>query len=160
MDIISKDHLTTIEEINRITNYEVYYGGSLEDYLLLGESEKPIGDLDVIIYDHESFNKLNDYYNLPNGVPSYFNRMMSLSQIKHSLTLENGIKVDFMLITNSPFQTDDYTSSIYKGILIPHLKFDKKVNLLKEWISLSVPNDMWAYDKFSKILKKYEDIDN
>lgn len=160
MDIISKNHLDTIEEINQITDYSVYYGGSLEDYLLLGDSEKPIGDLDVIIYDYESFIRLKTHYNLPDGVPSYFNRMMSLSQIKHSITLENGIKVDFMLVTDSPFNKEDYTISIYKGLLIPHLKFEKKVNLLKEWVSLSLPNDIWAYDKFSKILKKYENIDN
>jgi len=160
MDIISKNHFQVINEINSLTNYEVYYGGSLEDYLLLGSTEKPIGDLDVIIYDDTTMDTIKRHFNLDEGVPSYFNRMMRLKQVKHVKYLKNGLKIDFMYVVDSPFIKDDYTTSIIDGIMIPHLKFNNKVKLIEEWIDNSQPNDMWAFDKFSKLLKRYESINN
>jgi len=160
MDIISKNHFQVINEINEITNFSVYYGGSLEDYLLLGSAEKPIGDLDVIIYDDDVMETIKRYFDLTDGTPSYFNRMMMLKQVKYVKYLNNGLKIDFMHVIDSPYTKDDYMISIYYGIPIAHLKFDKKVKLINEWIDNSQPHDMWAFDKFSKLLKRYEDINN
>lgn len=154
MDIISKDHLTTIEEINRITDYKVFYGGSIEDYLLLNFSDRPIGDLDVLIYDDSIIDILRSYYDITESVPSYFNNFMNEKFTKYN-TVIRDIKIDF-LVSNSVNKSELFTSTIHKGVLIPHRVFDYKKEILKEWVTLSVPNDMWANDKFSKILKKYE----
>lgn len=155
MDIISKNHLQVIEEINQITNYNVYYGGSLEDYLLLRESEKPIGDLDVLIYSDEVIDILKERYQITNPVPSYFNHFMGEKFTKYN-TVIRDIKIDF-LVSDNQIDVSLFTSTIHKGMLIPHRVFDYKMEILREWVDSSIPNDMWANEKFSKILKKYED---
>lgn len=158
MEILSNNHLKTIKEINQITNDRVFYGGSLEDYLLLGESEKPIGDLDVLIYDTEIINVLSEYYDLTEGKGSYFNRFMSEKFTKYNTHI-NGIKIDF-LVSDSELEKDKFTTTMVGEVTIPHRTFSFKTSVLLEWIEKSIPEDLWAYEKFSKILLRYEGTDN
>ena len=71
----------------------------------------------------------------------------------------DGIKLDLL---HSPHVDSNmtFTSTIYDGLLIKHRDFSSKVKVLSEWIDKSLPNNEWAYDKFTKILKKYENINN
>lgn len=158
MDIISKDHFKTIKLINKLTDYQVCYGGSLEDYLLLGVADKPVGDLDVLIYDQNIIGILDGFFELTPSKPSYFNNFMTEKFTKYN-TVINNIKIDF-LVSDGQMMVNDFIDSIINGVLIRHRNFEYKKQILKEWVELSVPNDMWAHDKFSKILDKYENFNN
>jgi|SaaInl0LU_22_DNA_1037365.scaffolds.fasta_scaffold18489_2 hypothetical protein len=158
MDIISNNHLETIREINTITNNQVFYGGSLEDYFLLGGSDKPIGDLDVLIYNPDLINIFSNRYSLTNPKGSYFNRFMGEKFTKYN-TYINDIKIDFLL-SHSELDENNFTESIFDSVVVPHRTLLFKRTILMEWIEKSVPNDMWAHDKFSKILKKYEGLNS
>ena len=158
MDILSNEHKKIIKHLNLITSHRVYYGGSLEDFLLLGYADKPIGDLDVLIYDEDTLNILLEEHDTKNSVPSYFNNLMSHHHMKNEVFID-GIKIDLL---HSPHVDSNmkFTSTIYDGLLIKHRDFSSKVKVLSEWIDKSLPNNEWAYDKFTKILKKYENINN
>lgn len=158
MGIISKKHLNIINHINFITNHQVCYGGSVEDYLLLSTADKKVGDLDVLIYDEETFKILSDVYELTPPKSSYFNRFMSEQFTKYNCIVDD-IKIDF-LYSNTPFNESLFTETVYKGVLIKHRTFDYKKSILREWVDKSVPDDMWANEKFGIILKKYEDFNH
>ena len=51
MEILSHKHKQIIIDLNKITDNKISVGGSIEDYLLLGKADKPIGDIDFIIDD-------------------------------------------------------------------------------------------------------------
>ena len=158
MDIISKNHFQVINEINEITNFSVSYGGSLEDYLNLLIAEKPIGDLDILIYDKSLIEVLSQKYDLTNPKPSYFNRFMNEQYTKYN-TYINDIKIDF-LVSDDEFSPDRFIDTLINGTIVSHRNFKYKMEVLSEWVELSKPDDMWAHDKFKKILQKYEDINN
>lgn len=158
MDIITNTHFKVINEINRVTDFSVCYGGSLEDYLNLGYSTKPIGDLDVLIYDKSLIGILSKQYELTEPKPSYFNHFMGEKFTKYNTFIE-GIKIDF-LVSDYDYDENLFIETVINGEVIRHRNFQYKIQILKEWIEQSYPNDMWAHEKFSNILKKYEDINN
>ncbi len=158
MEILSHKHKQIIIYLNQITDNQISVGGSIEDYLLLGEADKPIGDIDFIVDDNETFEKIKVHFDLPESSISYYSRLCDFQiRDKYTLTI-NGVTVDFLVNTGDTTVCGELTETIYDNIPIKHGTVKCKIILLESWIRNSVPNNMWAYEKFSKILKKYENL--
>ena len=160
MIILSETHKDIIIRLNRLTNNQVSIGGSMEDYMLLGYAEKTIGDIDFKVNDDETFQRIKNEFDLPPPKPSYYNRLHDFERRdKYTITID-GVVVDFLVLVVSGEYNFKYEYTEFEGILIRHLEMWCKIKLIKEWISNSIPNDMWAYEKFVKILGKYENINH
>ena len=160
MEILSHNHKQIIIDLNKITDNKISVGGSIEDYLLLGKADKPIGDIDFIIDDNETFEKIKNHFDLPERKPSYYSRLCDFEfRDKYTITI-NGVTVDFLVNTGESVVCSELTETVYDDIPIKHGTLKCKIILLENWIRNSIPNDVWAHEKFSKILKKYEGLNN
>lgn len=160
MEILSNNHKQIIIDLNKITDNEISVGGSLEDYLLLGNADKPIGDIDFIVDDNETFEKIKNHFDLPERKPSYYSRLCEFEfRDKYTIVI-NGVTVDFLVDTGDSTLCGEIVETVYDNISIKHRALKCKIILLENWVRNSIPNDMWAYDKFTKILKKYEGLNN
>jgi len=153
MEVFNESHFKVIDLISEKISGPVYYGGSVEDFLILENAYKPIGDLDIMVYDEKTLNELFNLFDIETEKESYFNRFFSQKFTKY-VTHYNGIKID-ILYSEQTIDKNKHTSTVYKGRQFNHRNREYKIEVLKEWVDKSMPDDLWANEKFSKILKRY-----
>jgi len=159
MVILTENHINAIHKISNVLSVgDYHFGGSLEDYGLLGEVTTPVGDLDVIILNPEMEHVVRENFTITSEGNSYYNNLMSDNLYKIVSEID-GIKIDF-LIHKTPKGVLDISMTTVDGMDIPCRSMGVKIKFFNEVIENSRFRDEWAYDKMNSILKRYEDSNN